>query len=93
MGRREADLDAGVGFVDVFIEVGFHDTIVVDAQPFAKSVLGDLETAVHITPQCRGEVETNGKGESTGLQPGEQGCPVRHFRQRQPDELADVGFI
>lgn len=33
--RRQVDFDARIGFVDMFVEVGFDDTVVVDAESLA----------------------------------------------------------
>jgi hypothetical protein len=40
--------DARVVFVDVFIEVGFDDAVVVDAESFTESILRDLESAIDV---------------------------------------------
>lgn len=51
--RGQVHFNAGVGFVDVLIEVSFDDAIVVDPEAFAKRVLGNLEPAVDIAPESR----------------------------------------
>ena len=33
--RCQADFYAWIGFVDMFVEVGFDDAVVVDAEPLA----------------------------------------------------------
>ena len=52
--------DARVVLVDVFVEVGFDDAVVVDAEPFAEGILRDLEPAIDISSQGRGEIEPDG---------------------------------
>lgn len=44
--ERERDFNARIGFVDLFVQMGFNDAIVVQAKPFADRVLGDLQTAI-----------------------------------------------
>ena len=48
MKKRKRDLNAGVGFVDLFIQMGFSDAVVVHSEPFTDRILGDLQTAVEV---------------------------------------------
>ena len=48
--RRQTHFDARVFFIDVFIEVGFDDAVVVDPEPLTEGVLRDLEAAIDISP-------------------------------------------
>jgi hypothetical protein len=50
-------LDARVVFIDVFVEVGFNDAIVVDAESFAEGILRDLEPAIDVSPEGGSKVE------------------------------------
>jgi len=68
-GQAQRDFDAGMEFVDVFVQVGFDDPVVVEPESFADRVLGDFETAVHIAPQGSGEEKADGKSQGFGFQP------------------------
>ncbi len=46
--ERERDFNARIGFVDLFVQVGFNDAIVVQTKPFADRILGDLQTAIEV---------------------------------------------
>ena len=46
--ERERDFNAGIGFVDPFVQMGFNDAIVVQAEPFADRILGDFQTAIQV---------------------------------------------
>lgn len=46
--ERERDFHTRIGFVDLFIQMGFNDAIVVQAEPFADRILGDLQTAIEV---------------------------------------------
>lgn len=48
MKNRQRDFDARVGFVDLFVQVRFNDAIVIQAEPLADRVLGDLQTAIEV---------------------------------------------
>ena len=41
--------DARVVFINVFVEVGFNDAVVVDAEPLTESILCDLEPAIDVS--------------------------------------------
>ena len=43
------DFDARVGLVDVFVEMGFDDTVIVDAESFTEGVLRDFESAIDVS--------------------------------------------
>ncbi len=85
--------DAGVIFIDVFVEVGFDDAVVVDAEPFTEGILCDLEPAIDITPEGRGKIEPDGQGEPFRLEPCKKGSSVSGLRQFQPHELSHVNLI
>jgi len=42
--------DARVVFIDMFVEVGFDDAVIVDAEPFTEGILRDLEPTVDVSP-------------------------------------------
>jgi hypothetical protein len=46
--ERERDFYARIGFVDLFVQMGFNDAIVVQAKPFADRILGDFKTTVQV---------------------------------------------
>lgn len=58
--RRQLHFDARVVFIDVFVEVGFDDSVVVDAESFAEGILRDLEPAINVSSQGRGKIEPDG---------------------------------
>ena len=41
--------DARVVLIDVFVEVSFDDTVVVDAESFTEGILRDLEPAIDVS--------------------------------------------
>ena len=41
--------DARVVFIDMFVEVGFDDAVVVDAESFTEGILRDLESAIDVS--------------------------------------------
>ena len=47
--RREEDFNPRVCPVDVFVEMGFDDAVVVQSQPFAQRILRNLQPPIHIT--------------------------------------------
>ena len=55
--RRQLHFDARVVSIDVFVEVGFDDAVVVDAEPLAEGILCNLEPAVDVSSQGRGKIE------------------------------------
>jgi hypothetical protein len=48
--RRQLHFDTRVFFIDVFIEMGFDDAVVVDPEPLTEGVLRDLEPAIVVPP-------------------------------------------
>ena len=52
--------DARVVLIDVFVEVGFDDSVVVDAESLAEGILRDLEPAIDVSSQGRGKIEPDG---------------------------------
>jgi hypothetical protein len=48
--RREQDFDARIGLIDIFIEMGFDDAIVVNPQSFAERILSDFKPAIDVSP-------------------------------------------
>jgi hypothetical protein len=52
--------DTRVVFIDVFVEVGFDDAIVVDAKSFAESILCNFEPAIDVASEGRGKIESDG---------------------------------
>ena len=47
--RRQTHFDARVVLIDVFVEVGFDDAVVVDAESLTESILRDLEPAIDVS--------------------------------------------
>ena len=39
----------GLSLIDVFVEMGFDDTVVVDAEAFTEGILRDLQPAVDVS--------------------------------------------
>jgi hypothetical protein len=52
--------DSRVVLIDVLVEVGFDDTVVVDAEALTEGVLRDLEPAIDISSEGRGKIEPDG---------------------------------
>ena len=59
--------DARVVLIDVFVEVGFDDTVVIDAESLTEGILRDLEPAVDVSSQGRSKIEPDGQGEPLRL--------------------------
>ena len=62
---REQDLDARICPIDMFVQVRFNNPVIVQSETLAKRVLRNLESPIHIPPECRGEIEADREGEST----------------------------
>lgn len=62
------DFDAGVLFIDMLVEVGFDDTVVVDAESFTEGILCNLKPAVNISPESRSKVESDREGKPLRLE-------------------------
>ena len=58
--RRQTHLDSRVVFIDVFVEVGFDDAVVVDAESLTEGILRDFEPAIDVSSQGRGKIESDG---------------------------------
>ena len=67
-GRSHMHFNARVVLIDVFGEVGFDDTVVIDAESLAEGILRDLEPAVDVSSQGRSKIEPDGKGEPLRLE-------------------------
>lgn len=85
--------DARIVPIDVFVEVGFDDAVVVDAESFAEGILRDLESAIDVASKGRGKIKPDGQGQPLRLESCEQGSPVGGLRQLQPHELPYLGLI
>ncbi len=46
--RRQLHFDTRVIFIDVFVEMGFDDAVVVDAEALTEGILCDLEPAINV---------------------------------------------
>jgi hypothetical protein len=58
--RRQTHFDSRVVLIDVLVEVGFDDAVVVDAESLTEGVLRDLEPSIDVSSQGRGKVEPDG---------------------------------
>ena len=68
-GRRcQMHFDARVVLIDVFVEVGFDDAVVIDAETFTEGILRNLEPTVDVTSEGRGKVEADRQGEPVRLE-------------------------
>lgn len=52
--------NARVALIDVFVEMGFDDAVIIDAESLAEGILRDLEPAIDVSSQGRGKVESDG---------------------------------
>ena len=84
--RVQRQLDAGMVGVSRLVQMDLCDAIVVEAERLAKGVLGNLQTAVHVAAEGRGEVKPDGERKVIRAQGVEQGLPVQ--RARAPGVLA-----
>jgi hypothetical protein len=50
-----------MGLVEILVEMGFDDPIVVQAEAFTERILGDLKAAIYIASQGRTEKESDGQ--------------------------------
>ena len=49
-GRRcQMHFDARVVLIDVFVEVGFDDAVVIDAETLTEGILRDLQPAIDVS--------------------------------------------
>ncbi len=85
--------DARVVSIDVLVEVGFNDAVVIDAESLTEGILGDLESAIHVASQGRRKIEPNRQGEPLRLELCKQGGPICGLCQVQPYELSHLGLI
>ena len=47
--RRQLHFDARIVLIDVFVEVGFDNAVVVDAESLTEGILRDLEPAIDVS--------------------------------------------
>ena len=59
----ERHFDAGMNTVPMLVQVDFQDPIIVDSERLAEGILRDLEPAIYVPAQRRGEIEVNGERE------------------------------
>jgi hypothetical protein len=85
--------DARVFLIDMFVEVGFDDAVVIDTEPLTEGILRNLEPAIYVSPQCRRKIEPDGQGEPFRLELSKEGGTVSGLRQLQPHELSHLGLI
>ena len=85
--------DGRVVLIDVFVEVGFDNAVVVDAETLTEGILRDLQPAIDVSSQGRGEVEADGQGEPVRLESRQESNPVGGLRQLQPYELSHLSLI
>lgn len=93
MKDRQRDFDARVGFVDLFVQVSFNDAIVVQAEPLADRILGDLQPAIEVASQGGSKKESDSERERSRLKAILQGDSSGGLGQCQPYLPADIGFI
>ena len=55
--------NARIVSIDVFVEVGFDDAVVIDTETFTEGILRNLESAIDVSPQGRSEIEPDGQSE------------------------------
>lgn len=67
--RRQIYFDARVVSIDVLVEVGFDDAVVIDAEPFTEGILRNLEPTIDVPSQGRSEIEPDGQSEPIRLEP------------------------
>ena len=91
--RCQMHFDARVVLIDVFVEVGFDDAVVVDAETLTEGILRNLEPTVDVSSQGRGKVEADGQGEPVRLESCQESSPVCGLGQLQPYELSHLGLI
>lgn len=92
-GRSKTDFDARVSLIEVLIQVGFDDSIVIETQAFAERVLGDLKPSIDIATQGRGEEEPDGESQRPRLEPMHQRCAGRRLGQRDPELPSHLGLV
>jgi hypothetical protein len=47
----ETDLHSRPSLIDVFVQMGFNDAIVIDPESLAQCILGDFQASVHVAAQ------------------------------------------
>lgn len=78
----EGNLDTRVGWIAGLEEVNLQDPIVVDAEGFTERVLCNLETAIHVPAERRGEVKADGEGQEVCAQGFQQRLALGRARER-----------
>lgn len=48
-GKRE--LDARARLIHMFVQVGFNNAVIINAEAFADGILSDLQASIKVTPQ------------------------------------------
>lgn len=91
--RAQMHFDARVVLINVFVEVGFDDAVVIDAESLTEGILRDLQPAIDVSSQGRGKVEPDGQGEPVRLESCQEGSPVGRLGQLQPYELSHLSLI
>jgi len=56
-GWRQIHFNARVALIDVFIEMGFDNAVIVDAEPFTEGILRDFEPAIDVSSQGRSKIK------------------------------------
>ena len=92
-GQGKGNLDAGIGSIDILIQMCFNNAIVIEADPFTEGVLGNFEAAIDITSERRGEVEADGESERFRSKAMQQGVFVAGLGQGQPELLPDLLLV
>ena len=77
----------------MFVQMGFDNAVVVHTKSFTDGILRNLEPAVDIASEGRGEIKPYREGERGELELGKQGGSMGRVYQRQPDQLPDLCFI
>ena len=91
--RCQMHFDARVVLIDMFVEVGFDNAVVIDAETLTEGILRNLESTVDVSSQGRGKVEADGQGEPVRLESCQEGNSVGGLGQLQPYELSHLGLI
>lgn len=91
--RGEGDPDARGRSIHILVEMRFDNAIVIEADSFAESILGDFQSAVDIPAEGGCEIEANGEGQGFRAKPMHQGLFMRGLGESQPELLTGLLLI
>jgi len=91
--QDQGTFHSGPGGIQVFVEMNFCDTVVVQADGLANGILRNLESPIQVPPQCGFEKKPNRETESMRSQAFKKIGSVRGLVQDGREMFGYGGFI